>query len=578
MNNSKKRISFSIFIKFIFINSFFLIIVLSSVGIFLTNFQEKSLLEEKLKSNKVITELLANISSGPIERSAYFALEEHSIKLQSDTNDDSDILSVIFYDNDSKKLNPSGVEHNKILLPKEQLNIQESFILSEQKETIGRVVVVFSLESIYIRSKNAKNTSLIVFIIGVILLDGVIILMLSIIITRPLKRLTNAAKQITKGDFDINIKCKSKDEIGFLSNSFVEMSREIKQNFAEIEEKNREIKEYNEHLEDMVKSRTKELDEANKKLIEEEEALIRFTTELNEQTMSIGKIEKELEHKNELLNNANEELTLLNANLFEELKMAKRVQENIIPDETKFPKRREISLSSEYLSMETIGGDLYDVIKIKNNLYGFLIADVSGHGIPAALITTMAKVSFTTYSQKEIPPDEVCKNVNRDFMDLIGDLVYYLTAYYGVLDLETGLFQYTNAGHHAALHYIKRTGEIKKLDSQGNLIGAYPFDVEFGTNQTILEDGDRVLLFTDGIVEAKDPFDQLYGYGRLYEYIYKNSYLQPKEFVKGLIRSVDAFCDGRPPDDDRAILYFEFHHKNSQNEIISVEKAETVNS
>jgi methyl-accepting chemotaxis protein len=156
---------------------------------------------------------------------------------------------------------------------------------------------VFSLESIYIRSKNAKNTSLIVFIIGVILLDGVIILMLSIIITRPLKRLTNAAKQITKGDFDINIKCKSKDEIGFLSNSFVEMSREIKQNFAEIEEKNREIKDYNEHLEDMVKSRTKELDEANKKLIEEEEALIRFTTELNEQTMSIGKIEKELDIK-----------------------------------------------------------------------------------------------------------------------------------------------------------------------------------------------------------------------------------------------------------------------------------------
>jgi len=253
----------------------------------------------------------------------------------------------------------------------------------------------------------------------------------------------------------------------------------------------------------------------------------------------------------------NKELDKTNAEMMKELKMAQRVQQSIIPNYDDLPKLKELKFGYEYTPMENVGGDLLDIIRIGKNNYGFLIADVSGHGVPAALITTMAKVFFNSHTEWGITPGEVCKRVHDDINKFIGDLYYYLTAFYGIINLETSEFKYTNAGHQPAIIYRHNTSTIEELHSTGTLIGIFN-EPQYETKTVKLEKGDRILIYTDGIIEAKNNEDKFYESERLYEYVANKSHLPPKEFVDGLIKDVEDFCGDNPPDDDRAILYIEF--------------------
>lgn len=417
-------------------------------------------------------------------------------------------------------------------------------------------------------SLNIRIILLIVFLVLFIILSGI-----GVITLIRIKRISIIHKHrvnILSGkllDYKENLDERTKSLIN--QNIRLKNNEEALINFTtELNEQTMSVGKIQKELEE----KTRELELKNKQLEDKEEALIRFTTELNEQTMEVGRIEKELDKKskmleklNKKLNVTNEELRKRNEQLIDELEMARRVQENIIPGENKFPKRKELGFGSKYLSMDKIGGDIYDVIKIKDNTYGFLIADVSGHGVPAALITTMAKVSFNTYSHRYKDTAMVCKMVNKDFVELIGDLSYYITAYYGRLDLEKGIFYYTNAGHHSAILYRKKSQDIIELKSEGTIIGAFPFEVKYDMNSIKLEEGDRILLYTDGIIEARSNNNKLYTKKRLIDYVKNNSNRSPKNFVNELIKDVERFCGGRPPEDDRAILYFEFASRMSKD-------------
>lgn len=294
-------------------------------------------------------------------------------------------------------------------------------------------------------------------------------------------------------------------------------------------------------LEKMVEERTIELQEANQKL---EDYNKNLEHKVAERTKELNKLNKTLEAKNQ--------------EMLKELKMAQRIQLGIIPDENAFPKREELNFGSKYLSMEAVGGDIYDVIRIGRNGFGFLMADVSGHGVPAALITSMVKVSFNSHSDWGVLPSEVCYKVNNEMMAFIGDLDYYLSAYYGIINLETGEFQYTNAGHHPVILSNPDTEELVKLDSDGCLIGALYLDEHnYETKSIKLKKNDRILFFTDGINEARNADGDFYGYDRLEEFVVKNRKLSPKDFVESLISDVEKFCGTRPPDDDRAVLCIE---------------------
>lgn len=274
-------------------------------------------------------------------------------------------------------------------------------------------------------------------------------------------------------------------------------------------------------------------------------------------------LDKKVQQRTEELNKANSTLKLsnqkmeaINKEMQRELKVASSIQTSMIPKE--FPKYPNVKLGAVWQSMTEVSGDYYDVIPIPSKKkIGFLVADVSGHGVPAALITTMAKVSFGSHSQTAKNTAEVCDHANKEIYESLGDIGFYLTAFFGIFDARTNELMFTNAGHQMSIWQHAKTGELELITSPGFFIGSFD-EVEYGYNTITLEKGDKVMFFTDGIVEARrDPDGEFYEEERLNEFFHKNKDLHADEFAKKLFEEVEEFCNGRPPNDDRTIMVIE---------------------
>ncbi|MCX7882676.1 MAG: SpoIIE family protein phosphatase [Brevinematales bacterium] len=320
-------------------------------------------------------------------------------------------------------------------------------------------------------------------------------------IVNPIMELEEGVKAFGSRDFSHRVRVKTGDELEDLAVSFNEMAETIKT--------------FTENLELMVQQRTLELQIAN----------------------------EELSHKNRQM-------------MFE-LEMAQRVQEQLIPSVETLPKREEIDFGVSYMAMESVGGDLYDCLPLSDNLYGLLIADVSGHGVPAALISSMAKALFQSRAHEEKRPGEMLAELNRELLRLVGDLDHYLTAYYGILNVETGEFVFANGGHHPVLCLLSSQKRIEKLDAKGFLLGMME-DVVFETEREKLEVGDKLVFFTDGIVEAHNRAKEQYGYERFQECLLQFMSLSPKELVGKVWEDIQNFCEGEPQSDDMTLFIVEF--------------------
>ncbi len=265
----------------------------------------------------------------------------------------------------------------------------------------------------------------------------------------------------------------------------------------------------------------------------------RYNLELEKR---ISEKTKELEHKNKIF--------------MAGLEMARKVQQSIIPKENDFPKNKNMRFAYRYISLESVGGDLYDIIHIQENLYGFLIADVAGHGISAALITTMVKAIFNSLSRQYTDTSKICDKANKELCRLISNSKSFLTAYYCIIDTTTNTLYYTNSGHPPALLYSSQGNNVKRLDTKGSILGAYE-DSTFEMKNLKLKKGDKILLFTDGIIEARNKSNELYGYKRLETLVSNNYHLSIDDLLDKIIQDVNLFSENRPQDDDIAMLYIE---------------------
>jgi serine phosphatase RsbU (regulator of sigma subunit) len=386
-----------------------------------------------------------------------------------------------------------------------------SRFVAEKTRTVGSAVVTvgfsrhdFNRRIILLRMQYVAITLLAVFLVLAVAA------LVSRLLMRPIEALL--------ADFPVPWKSTgngSRDEIEEISSSYRDIAERLRESFERIDSQNQEIRRYNEHLEELVADRVREVNRINSVLFKSNEVML------------------------------------------EELEMARRVQQGIIPTGDHFPKREEFSIGIEYRSMERIGGDLVDVIRIGKNGYGFLVADVSGHGIPAALIATMAKVAFSDSSGWNRNPADVFQSVNDELFGFIGDLGYYLTSFYAILNLETGVLEYASAGHHPAFLLKAGSEHIEKLTAAGSILGVFE-KPRFVCGRIELLPGDRFLLYTDGIVEARSPDGELYGHDRLILGMEEGRGLEPQAFVEKIIRDVDAYTHDAPPDDDRALMAVEF--------------------
>ena len=254
------------------------------------------------------------------------------------------------------------------------------------------------------------------------------------------------------------------------------------------------------------------------------------------------------------LKNANTELYEKNMLIKRELEAAKKIQRFIVPSDFSFMDYP--SVSGIYKPIEDIGGDFFDCYKIDDNRSAFVIADVTGHGIPAALTMTMAKMLFSISAPKFSEAGELMKEINRKLKGTLLD-TQYVTAFYLIYDRTSGKLSYSNAGHTRALFYREAKNQVLALDSFGWFIGISD-DCEYEEKSVNVMPGDRLIIYTDGITEAKNNEGEDFGEVRLAKFIRDKNSLRGDGFCAELMKNVDMFINKTPINDDIAFLNIEF--------------------
>lgn len=238
-----------------------------------------------------------------------------------------------------------------------------------------------------------------------------------------------------------------------------------------------------------------------------------------------------------------------------ELMIASSVQRAIIPQQ--FPSTDSLDIYGVSLPCSELGGDYLDIFRLERNRLGILLADVSGHGVHAALISAMAKVYFVNYSRLYNDPAHVLARVNADLGKIFKGTGFYLSAVYSVLDLDTMHIRTATAGHENPLCYMGQSGEMVRIGNLdgGAILGSLgPSEVYYKSATNQLEIGSTVVYYTDGIPEARNKRNEFFGDDRLENFLKENYYLSAQEFADKILEDTDRFYEGAEPNDDRTLI------------------------
>jgi sigma-B regulation protein RsbU (phosphoserine phosphatase) len=236
--------------------------------------------------------------------------------------------------------------------------------------------------------------------------------------------------------------------------------------------------------------------------------------------------------------------------LEEELALARRIQVALLPDH--LPEISGWDLYGGNIPSRGVSGDYYEVVeRAGGNECVFMLADVSGKGMAASLLTVSLQALSTGPIEDGLPPEEICNRLSR--------LLYrrtppekYATAFLGALETATGRLRYTNAGHNPPL-VLRAAGASQELDATGVPIGILPQAV-YEAGETVLAPGDVLVLYTDGLVEALDPDGDEYGLERLKEVCRCGRGESSTALAKLIARDLEDFARGVPFADDRTLV------------------------
>ncbi len=252
---------------------------------------------------------------------------------------------------------------------------------------------------------------------------------------------------------------------------------------------------------------------------------------------------------NEKLNSTYDELRKVHSMLKADLQQANLIQQQLLP--SSFPKGF-LDVFAEYKANLDVGGDYYDCFQLSSDVFGLVIADVSGHGTAAAMLMSMFKIMLKSSPLNGVSPALTLKNINKTLVTEV-DSGKFITVFYAIWHKNTRELIYTNAGHNPMPIMNKKTGEIELLKSSGLFIGVMP-DITVEDKVLKLDGEYRLNLYTDGINEAMDSAKEQYGHKRIYEFMRNSAKKDCKEFVKTLLKDVDDFCEGKELVDDVTIL------------------------
>jgi serine phosphatase RsbU (regulator of sigma subunit) len=232
-----------------------------------------------------------------------------------------------------------------------------------------------------------------------------------------------------------------------------------------------------------------------------------------------------------------------------QLRTAQQIQERLLP--ARSPGVPGHDLAGLCMPSARVGGDYFDYIPLPGGQLGLVVADVSGHDIPAALIMAAFRALVRTYLRAGISLDEVAGALNRDLPDSTAKRAF-VTALLAVLDPESGQLRYVNCGHHPPLHDGARA-EQRWLDRGGPLLGHFD-DARFEIGEIQLSPGDQLAIYTDGIIEARNPSGTCFGAERLADVVRAHRSLSSRDLVERIVLDARGFSEAHDFEDDVTLV------------------------
>ena len=253
------------------------------------------------------------------------------------------------------------------------------------------------------------------------------------------------------------------------------------------------------------------------------------------------------------------------ARIDKELEYAKQIQLSALP--TNFPDDEDYTIFAQMIAAKEVGGDFYDFYKLNDNTVAFLVADVSGKGIPAAMFMMTAKTIIKDLAESGMAVNDIFTKANEKLCEN-NESGMFVTAWMGVLDIPSGRLQFANAGHNPPL--LKRAdGTFEYLKMRAGFVLAGMEGVRYRVNELTLNEGDRLFLYTDGVSEATNAENKLYGEDRLLHFMNENLAMDATELLPALKNNIDEFVGEAPQFDDITMLSFDYKPKKGGRDMVN---------
>jgi len=233
----------------------------------------------------------------------------------------------------------------------------------------------------------------------------------------------------------------------------------------------------------------------------------------------------------------------------EELQEARQIQDSLLP--TELPQVAGYEVAAMTQPLRFVGGDYYSVVRISDRYTAFCIADVAGKGLPAALLMSSLQAALQPLISQSLAPRELCRRLNRILCDLT-PVGKFISFFYAVLDNFENRLTYCNAGHNPPL-LVRSDGQSVELKSTGAVLGQFPYWV-YEQSELQMKSGDRLLLFTDGLVEACNPSDEPFGEHNVIRIARENAASRAADLMALLINAASQHTDGHFQDDASLIV------------------------
>lgn len=247
-----------------------------------------------------------------------------------------------------------------------------------------------------------------------------------------------------------------------------------------------------------------------------------------------------------------------------ELAFAKAIQYSALPSVfPPYPNRKEFDISATMHTAKEVGGDFYDFYFVDDDTLAFLVADVSGKGIPAAMFMMQSKTLLKSYAESGMSVEEVFTNANEKLCEG-NDAGMFVTSWMGLLNTKTGLVTFANAGHNPPL--VKHAdGSFTYLKTRPGFVLAGMEGIRYRKNEYQLEKGDVIYLYTDGVTEAMNVDNELYGENRLLDILNKNAESDTQTICDSVKTDVDIFVDKAPQFDDITMLCLKYNGEETSS-------------